>query len=169
MAAYTVPSLDATDASLFARHSKQRTYKRKQAKDDANDASLSEKILERYGPARDAIDALGEEVAAKSSQKKAKTAGTEAFDTAAAPEVGQKVEVDFDGEKRIGTITEVEAGSFQFAKDPAGAYKELALYNISIRFGDGKCLLVPSAPAFVVPANADMQSSLHHLICRGGA
>ncbi|KAL9182329.1 hypothetical protein ACHAXT_012981 [Thalassiosira profunda] len=118
-------------------HSKQRTYKRKQAKEEANDASLSEKILERYGPARDAIDALGEEVAAKSSQKqKAKTAGTEAFDTAAVPEVGQKVEVDFDGEKRIGTITEVEAGSFQFAKGPAGAYKELALYNISIRFGD---------------------------------
>ncbi|KAL9182336.1 hypothetical protein ACHAXT_012988 [Thalassiosira profunda] len=118
-------------------HSKQRTYKRKQAKEEANDASLSEKILERYGPARDAIDALGEEVAAKSSQKKAKTAGTEAVDTAAVPEVGQKVEADFDGEKRIGTITEVEAGSFQFAKDPAGAYKELALYNISIRFGDG--------------------------------
>ena len=113
---------------------------------------MSEKILERYGPARDAIDALGEEVAAKSSQKqKAKTAGTEAFDTAAVPEVGQKVEVDFDGEKRIGTITEVEAGSFQFAKDPAGAYKELALYNISIRFGDGKCLLVPSAPALSCP------------------
>ncbi|KAL9182335.1 hypothetical protein ACHAXT_012987 [Thalassiosira profunda] len=93
-------------------HSKQRTYKRKQAKEEANDASLSEKILERYGPARDAIDALGEEVAAKSSQKKAKTAGTEAVDTAAVPEVGQKVEADFDGEKRIGTITEVEAGSF---------------------------------------------------------